>query len=119
MKISTRLMRKMRQASDDLMPDFVTVRTPGDPAPDGRGGTTRTFVDSDPVRCRWVPRSGKLDDVVAHRAGNREVFQFSMPITVELTESCRLLQGEIEYEIVSVVSAKSYDVVRRVLAVKL
>ena len=119
MRIPTRLLRKMRQVSEDLMPDLVTIRTPGDPAPDGRGGTTLTFTDSDPVKCRWAPKSGKLDDVVANRAGNREVFEFSMPITVTLTETFRLLQGEVEYEIVSVVSAKSYDVVRRVLAVRL
>ena len=114
--ISKALLKTMRKASRDLMPDQVTIRVPGDPVPDGRGGTARAYSDGDTVVCRWRPAKGRLDDLVANRAKNREVFEFVMPHDVTLAETSRLRQNGIDYEIVSAVSANSYDIVQRVLA---
>lgn len=118
MKISDQLLQRTRRISLDLMPDQVTIRVPGDPVPDGRGGQTVPYIDGETVACRWRQAKGKLDELVANRAQNREVYEFSMPYDVTLSETSRLRQGEIEYEIVSAVSGNSYDIVQRVLACK-
>lgn len=98
-----------------MMPDRVTVLVPGEDVPDGRGGVTRTFTDGEEVPCRWRPKKGQLDEVVAGRAGNREVFEFVLPPETVLAETSRLRQGGVVYEIVSAVSGNSYDLVQRVL----
>ena len=118
MKIPNSVIAATRKVSLDLMPDEVTIRVPGDPVADGRGGTSRPYTDGATVKCRWRPKNGKLDEIVANRAGNREVFEFTMPYDVDLTETSRLRQGGIEYEIVSAVSGNSFDIVQRVLAAR-
>lgn len=116
MKIPVATIRQAKAASLAVMPDRVTVLLAGEEIPDGRGGVTREWTDGETVPCRWRGKKGQLDQVVAGRAGNREVFEFVLPPETVLAETSRLRQGEITYEIVSAVSGNSFDLVQRVLA---
>lgn len=118
MKLPANLVKRARKASLDFMPDEVTILAPGEPAADGRGGETVTYTPGETIACRWRPAKGRLDELVASRAQNREVFEFTMPYDAPVTALSRLRQGGLDYEIVGTVSANSFDIVQRVLACK-
>jgi len=100
------------------MPDQVTLLT-RTIANDGYGAVTETYADRETVFCRWRPFDPGRDRVFGDRPTADGLFVFTVPWDTVVSETDRVRQGTLTYEITGLVSDKSFKVGQRVLAKRL
>lgn len=108
----------MRREAEASLPDTATVAR-ATTVSDGAGGRTETWATVATTRCRVAP-GGNLpaERIVADRVKSTVVWSVTLPATVDVRATDRVLVGTRTFEVIGVLAPRSFGVLARVVAVE-
>lgn len=108
----------MRAAVTDSLPDTAQVQR-ATRTPDGMGGFTETWTTVATVACRIAPTgNAPAEQVVAERVTDRVLWTLTLPAATDVTAADRITVGSRTFEVVGVLSPRSYELCTRLVAVE-
>jgi hypothetical protein len=117
-------LESMRAATREFYPDHLTIKRPGGSVDDEWGGQTEpteTVLVED-VDCIIEPGAKQeQEQVVAAKIEERELFVVAMPVTIDVQVDDVLYissQNDMKLTVRAVFSPESYEIERRVIAVR-
>jgi len=108
----------MRATLSASMPDNAQVQRALRTS-DGAGGFAETWTTIATVPCRVAP-SGltPTEQVIAERVRSRAVWTLTLPAGTDVTTADRVIVGTRTYEVVGMLTPRSYELATRFVAVE-
>jgi len=108
----------MRATLVESLPETAQVQR-ATRVPDGAGGFTETWATVATVPCRLAPSGNEpTERVVAERVTDRKLWTLTLPAQTALTAKDRVVVGARTFEVVGVLSPRSYELCTRLVAVE-
>ena len=117
-KLSAADLAAARATLVESLPEIAQVQQ-ATRVPDGAGGFTETWTTVATVPCRLAPSGNEpTERVVAERVTDRKLWTLTLPAQTALTAKDRVVVGARTFEVVGVLSPRSYELCTRLVAVE-
>jgi hypothetical protein len=115
MSLSTLELSMMRHEAEHFMPGTAVIWRPTESS-DGQGGITLTYAAVGTTDCRLSPASMGREQVIAEKLTAIAPWMITLTQGTTVVESDRIIiSGAGTFEVAAVLSARSYEVHRRIL----
>lgn len=115
--LSTAQIAGMRATANAAMPDTAAISRVTRTS-DGAGGYTEAWTTIATVACRIASTGGAEADVAAKLTATTTA-TVTLPALTDVAPADRLVVGSRTFEVLAVLSARSWEIARRILAVEL
>lgn len=108
----------MRETQESALPDtgyIKTVTLTGD----GQGGYTAAYGAPVAVSCRLAPALSHDERILAERLGVQSLWRITFPAGTAVANTCVIVIGSAEYEVVSETIAHSWETAKQVLCTRI